>query len=151
MDKETLYDLRSLLAQYPYYQTARLLLLQNLYLLHDVTFDEELRQAAIYITDRKVLFKLIEMSHYKIRNSSAPSLPPAQTDQKETPKKKESKGNRTMSLIDTSSLIHCPRKATKRANKPNCANQHPPMLLSIMWLICSRQKVKRMPPTQTAR
>ena len=100
MDKETLYDLRSLLAQYPYYQTARLLLLQNLYLLHDVTFDEELRQAAIYITDRKVLFKLIEMSHYKIRNSSAPSMPPAQTDQKETPKKKESKGNRTMSLID---------------------------------------------------
>ena len=36
MDKETLYDLRSLLALHPYYQTARLLMLQNLYLLHDV-------------------------------------------------------------------------------------------------------------------
>lgn len=29
LDRETLYDLRSLLALYPYYQTARLLLLQT--------------------------------------------------------------------------------------------------------------------------
>ena len=59
MDKETLYDLRSLLALYPYFQTARLLLLQNLYLLHDPTFDEELRRSAVYITDRKVVFNLV--------------------------------------------------------------------------------------------
>ena len=45
------------LALYPYYQTARLLMLQNLYLLHDPSFDEELRRAAIYITDRKVIFQ----------------------------------------------------------------------------------------------
>ena len=64
MDKETLYDLRSLIALYPYYQPARLLMLQNLYILHDPTFDEELRRAAIYITDRKVIFNLVEASHY---------------------------------------------------------------------------------------
>ena len=52
MDKETLYDLRSLLALHPYYQTVRLLMLKNLYLLHDATFDDELRRAAVYITDR---------------------------------------------------------------------------------------------------
>ena len=45
LNKETLYDLRSLIALYPYYQTARLLMLKNLYLLHDPTFDEELRRA----------------------------------------------------------------------------------------------------------
>ena len=39
MNKETLYDLRALLALYPYYQTARLLMLQNLYLLHDPRSD----------------------------------------------------------------------------------------------------------------
>ena len=33
LDRETVYDLRSLLALYPYYQNARLLLLRNLYLL----------------------------------------------------------------------------------------------------------------------
>ena len=69
MDKETLYDLRSLLALYPYFQTARLLLLQNLYLLHDPTFDEELRRAAIYISDRRVIFNLVEAAHYRLRNN----------------------------------------------------------------------------------
>jgi len=58
--------LRSLLALYPYFQSARLLLLQNLYLLHDPTFDEELRRAAIYISDRKVIFQMIEAGHYKL-------------------------------------------------------------------------------------
>lgn len=69
MDKETLYDLRSLLALYPYYQPARLLLLQNLYLLHDPSFDEELRRSAVYITDRKVVFNLVEAAHYKLRTT----------------------------------------------------------------------------------
>ena len=70
MDKETLYDLRSLIALYPYFQTARLLMLQNLYILHDPSFDEELRKAAIYITDRKMIFRLIEAAHYKIKSAT---------------------------------------------------------------------------------
>ncbi|MEE0336689.1 MAG: tetratricopeptide repeat protein, partial [Prevotella sp.] len=59
MDKETLYDLRNMVALYPYYQTARLLMLKNLYLLHDSSFDEELRRAAIYITNREKLFEMV--------------------------------------------------------------------------------------------
>ena len=47
LNKETLYDLRKLIAIYPFYQPARILLLKNLFLLHDATFDEELRRAAI--------------------------------------------------------------------------------------------------------
>ena len=66
MNRETLYELRSLLALHPYYQTARLLMLQNLYLLHDATFDAELRKAAVYFSDRKVLFNLVEAAHYKL-------------------------------------------------------------------------------------
>ena len=92
MDKETLYDLRSLLALYPYYQTARLLMLQNLYLLHDPSFDEELRRAAIYITDRKVIFNLVESAHYKLkRENKAVSQPD---------RNKQDKSSRTISLID---------------------------------------------------
>ncbi len=76
LDRDTLYELRSTLALYPYYQTARLLMLQNLYLLHDPSFDEELRRAAIYITDRRVLFDMIEAAHYRVRKSPAsPSSP----------------------------------------------------------------------------
>ena len=66
MDRETLYDLRSFIALHPFYQTARILLLLNLYILHDATFDEELRTAAIYVTDRRILFNMIEAGHYKI-------------------------------------------------------------------------------------
>ena len=66
LNKETLYDLRSMLALYPYYQPARILLLQNLFLLHDPTFDDELRRAAVYISDRHILFKLVEEAHYQL-------------------------------------------------------------------------------------
>ncbi|MBR5655370.1 MAG: tetratricopeptide repeat protein [Prevotella sp.] len=95
MDKETLYDLRSLIALHPYYQTARILMLQNLYLLHDPTFDEELRKAAIYINDRKVIFNLVEAAHYKFRNENKAK------EQKSSGQEKES---RTISLID--SFLH---------------------------------------------
>ena len=67
MDRDTLYELRSTLALHPYFQTARLLMLQNLYLLHDPAFDEELRRAAVYITDRKVIFQMVEAAHYQLR------------------------------------------------------------------------------------
>ena len=76
LDRDTLYELRSILALYPYFQTARLLMLQNLYLLHDPSFDEELRRAAIYITDRKVMFQLGEAAHYR--------MPTAQKQKEET-------------------------------------------------------------------
>ena len=107
LDRETLYDLRSLLALYPYYQTARLLLLQNLYLLHDPTFDEELRRAAIYITDRKVIFNLVEAAHYQMRHSVAK---PQENKQKPT-------SNRTISLIDTF-LESIPEEKEEEEKKP---------------------------------
>lgn len=94
MDKETLYDLRSLLALYPYFQTARLLLLQNLYLLHDPSFDEELRRSAVYVTDRKVVFNLVEAAHYRLRVAE-------KTKQKKTEEREDkTNSSRTISLID---------------------------------------------------
>ena len=77
LDRDTLYELRSMLALYPYFQTARLLMLQNLFLLHDPSFDEELRRAAIYITDRRVLFSLIEGAHYQLRKPTQKPAPKA--------------------------------------------------------------------------
>jgi len=67
LNRETLYELRTLLAHYPYFQTARLLYLKNLYLLHDITFGDELRRAALYIADRRVLFTLVEGDHYTLK------------------------------------------------------------------------------------
>ena len=93
MDRETLYDLRSLLALYPYYQTARLMLLKNLYILHDASFDEELRKAAVYITDRKAIFNIVEAPHYRLAYTKA------NLDQQEKGKEKEGE-SRTVTLID---------------------------------------------------
>lgn len=92
LDRDTLYELRSILALYPYFQTARLLMLQNLYLLHDPSFDQELRRAAIYITDRRVLFQMIEAAHYRVHASQRTA---------NKPKSQEDRENRTISLIDT--------------------------------------------------
>ena len=89
MNKETLYELRELTALHPYFQTARLLMLQNLYLLHESSFDDELRRAALFITDRTRLFDLVEAKHYKLRPSKRPSKTPAGSD-----------ADRTISLID---------------------------------------------------
>ncbi|MFC2759454.1 tetratricopeptide repeat protein [Hallella multisaccharivorax] len=92
LDRDTLYELRGLLALYPYFQSARLLLLQNLFLLHDPTFNEELRQAALYITDRRVIFDLVEAGHYQ--------LPKARKEPKAADTDKLPHEDRTISLID---------------------------------------------------
>lgn len=114
MDKETLYDLRSLLALHPYYQTARLLMLQNLYLLHDPSFDEELRRAAIYLTDRKVLFNLIEAAHYQLKRADK---------DKQNPQNQPVDDDRTISLIDNFlETIPADEEETSKKRKPTPAD-----------------------------
>lgn len=108
MNRETLYDLRALLALYPYYQTARLLMLQNLYLLHDPSFDEELRRAAIYISDRKVIFQMVEAAHYQLKS---------QNSNRHKAMEGKPKSDRTSSLIDH--FLHSiPTEAEEREKEP---------------------------------
>ncbi len=97
LDRESLYELRSMLAVYPYFQTARLLMLKNLYLLHDPTFDEELRRAAVYITDRSVIFQMIEATHYRVAPVAKERKEASANGKGTSTKQKE---NRTISLID---------------------------------------------------
>ena len=89
LNKETLYELRTLLARYPYFQTARLLYLKNLFLLHDISFGEELRKSALYISDRRMLFTLVEGSRYTIKEL-----------EKQIPQSEALGVDRTLSLID---------------------------------------------------
>ena len=119
-DADTLYELRSMLATYPYSQTARLLLLQNLYLLHDSSFDEELRRAAVYITDRKMLFQLVEATHYQLQRGKTKAVP--QAADKPTVKEGES---RTISLIDNF-LDSIPQEETDADNEPKPKKKRQP-------------------------
>ncbi|MBR6980877.1 MAG: tetratricopeptide repeat protein [Prevotella sp.] len=104
LDKDTLYQLRQLTASHPYYQTARLLLLQNLYLLHESSFDDELQRAALYITDRTKLFDMIEARHYQL------------TSEKSDEKKPSGESDRTTTLIDNF-LDHQDEEAPRRPKR----------------------------------
>ena len=92
MDRDTLYDLRSTVALYPYFQTARLLMLQNMYLLHHPDFDAELRRTAIYVSDRRTLFQMIEAAHYVLRKTL--------TNGKQQTARTPTAENRTIALIE---------------------------------------------------
>jgi hypothetical protein len=71
--------------KYPYFDVARLLMLKNLYLLHDIEFGKEMRKAAIYLKSRWPIFEL--MAGY----GSAPAVEDAPGD---------ITVDRTMELID---------------------------------------------------
>ena len=92
LDGETLPGLREVLDRYPYFQSARLLYLKNLYLLHDASWGDELRKAALCVADRRVLFHLTEGEHYALKASTpAPSLEQSG---------EEPSVDRTLALID---------------------------------------------------
>lgn len=55
-DTKSLYDL---ISKFPNFQTAHILLLYNLYNTNSDKFDIQLRESAIYVGDRKVLFNFI--------------------------------------------------------------------------------------------
>lgn len=89
LDKDTLYELRSVVARYPFFQTARLLLLKNLYLLQDPSFKEELQKSALFVADLSILFYYIEGEHFIIRQHAEGK---AETD--------NTSSDRTLDLID---------------------------------------------------
>lgn len=92
LNRDTLYEFRVQLARYPYCQTLRLLLLKNLFLLKDSSFSKELREAALYVSDRSLMFQLLERSKYHAQANSevADSEATNETDE----------FDRTLTLID---------------------------------------------------
>lgn len=87
LDRETLYELRTLVARNPGYTAARIMLLHNLFVLQDPTFGQELRRAAFLVPDRRVLFDLVEAGKYRI-------------DPEPLPASEEVKDGRTLQVID---------------------------------------------------
>ena len=60
LNRTTLFQLREEVARHPYFVPARLLFLQNLFLLHDADFGSELRKAALMVPDRSLLYEMVE-------------------------------------------------------------------------------------------
>lgn len=93
LNRDTLYELRTLVARYPYFQSLRLLYLKNLYLLHDINFGAELRTAVLYVADRRILFYLIEGDRYALKSRKPSLSSPKEMDE-------EPSVDRTLTLID---------------------------------------------------
>ena len=72
LNRDTLYELRMLVAKHPTFDVARLLMLKNLYLLHDVDLGKEMRKAALFLKNRRVLFELIEGYGTVVAEEAAP-------------------------------------------------------------------------------
>ncbi len=84
----TLRELRNLTERYPFYHTAHLLYIANLYELHEPQLSEELTKVSILVPDRTVLFNMIEGHNYQLEKN------------KPTDVETENDENRTISLID---------------------------------------------------
>ena len=98
LNSSTLHELRTLVLRYPYFQSARLLYLYNLYLMHDVAFGAELRRSALFIADAKVLFYLIEGDNYRLKPESRGEADKAETAPASAA---TDSGDRTLTLIDS--------------------------------------------------
>ena len=60
VDRIMIGEVRELLDLFPYFQSAHLLLLKGLHNTSDVKFENQLKQSALYIADREVLYYLLE-------------------------------------------------------------------------------------------
>lgn len=98
LNKETLFELKEMIEQYPYFQTARLLFLKNLYLLNDPSFKEELRRNALYMADLSILFYFIEGEKFTLPKT----IPTEQTA--------TNNSSRTLDLIDRFLAESCERE-----------------------------------------
>jgi hypothetical protein len=59
LDRESLEKLQQIRDQFPYFTTARLLLIRNLYLINDAAYQHEVELTAPHVADRRVLYELI--------------------------------------------------------------------------------------------
>lgn len=140
LDRSTLYELRELVAINPYFHAARVLFLQNLFLLHDPSFDEELRRAALLIPDRSVLFDIVEGRNYEIR--------PVKSEEPADEPELISDGDRTASLIDTFLRKSVPQTPTLSARRRSTADPSTDYMAYLMQMEDTENETKVLPDAQ---
>ena len=78
---EDVANIDSLLHEFPYFQTAQLLLAKGLLNTDSIRYNRQLKKAAIYSLDRKQLFKLITQHKTEAEPSSVESTTEQSTEQ----------------------------------------------------------------------
>jgi len=82
LNKETLAELKQLTVEFPYFHAVRMLYLKNLAVLNDVRLDKELKRMAVFIPDRRKLFRLIDsrLARSKKKPAAHSSIPVVAAD-----------------------------------------------------------------------
>jgi tetratricopeptide (TPR) repeat protein len=70
LDTRTLPEMEKLVRTFPYFQTAHMLFLKNQYNVRSIDFNENLRYSAAFISDRGVLYHLINRKETEIPESA---------------------------------------------------------------------------------
>ena len=74
LNDKTLDELKEILDEFPYFQTARLLYTRNLLNVNNFRFANQLKICALHVTDRKVLFHLLNPTRPKEEIQGAQSI-----------------------------------------------------------------------------
>lgn len=117
LDGQSLAQLRSMVEKYPYYHAARIMLLKNLYEMHDSDFDHELRRAALYVPSRKTLFMMFEAENLRPEN---PIRKPSVAQLAEEAAKEEEKEDLTTQLIGN--FLDTLPKSQEKTDTPRVAD-----------------------------
>jgi hypothetical protein len=70
IDRQMIGEVRELMDMFPYFQSAHLLLLKGLHCTGDIKFENQLKQSAIHVADREVLYYLLKQEPYSIPDIS---------------------------------------------------------------------------------
>ena len=89
LDKKSILEMHELLNEFPYFQTAHLMLLKNLYVLGNIKFDSQLKKSAAYIGNRSVLYYLLHLPGITTGRKSGESKPDQKAEEPVTKKLKE--------------------------------------------------------------
>lgn len=83
LDKSSVDEMRELVHEFPYFQSGHLLYLKNLHLLDNIRFPSQLKVSAAHITDREVLYHLLQEK--RPITTPAEQEPEPKTDTLDTP------------------------------------------------------------------
>jgi len=84
LSKSSLPEISALVNDYPFFQTGHLLLLENLHLIEDIELENRLKSSALFVADRKKLFRIIESSKWISTEKHETTESIAKEPQKET-------------------------------------------------------------------
>ena len=89
LDKRSILEMHELLNEFPYFQTAHLMLLKNLYVIGNIKFDSQLRKSAAYIGNRTILYYLLHRSEITAGGKSGDRKPDQKTEEPVPEKQKD--------------------------------------------------------------